>query len=49
VKLDATAAPDAVKSTMRYIAKLTGSMRKDLAAPDKSQNASDTLNDWLTK
>lgn len=49
VKMDATAAPDAMKSTMEYVAKLTVAMKKDLVPAKESQNASDTLSDWLAK
>lgn len=47
-KIDATATPDAVKSTMQYVAKLTSSMQKELAPKEKTaQDASDTLTEWL--
>jgi hypothetical protein len=48
-KLDATAAPDAVRSTMEYVAKLTTVMRKELLPSDtKAEKAStETLDDWL--
>jgi S1-C subfamily serine protease len=47
-KLDATAAPDAVRSTMEYVAKLTTVMKKELATKDtKATSTSDTLDDWL--
>lgn len=49
VKLDATAAPDALKSTMEYIAKLTLTMKKELSSTTQAQNAGDTLTDWLAK
>ncbi|MCA9222312.1 MAG: trypsin-like peptidase domain-containing protein [Planctomycetales bacterium] len=49
VKLDATAAPDAMKSTMQYVAKLTASMKKELTPKEQAQKASDTLNEWLSK
>ena len=49
VKLDATATPDAVKSSMQYVAKLTGMMKKELATAETAETASDTLNDWLSK
>ena len=51
VKLDATATPDAVKSTMEYVAKLTGVMQKQLAPKKKevtTANANETLNEWLS-
>jgi hypothetical protein len=47
VKLDATASGDAVKSTMEYVAKLSASMKKELAPQAQTANASDTLDDWL--
>ncbi len=47
VKIDATASPDAVKSTMEYVAKLTNSMTGQLTPKAKVQDANDTLADWL--
>ncbi len=47
VKLDATASGDAVKSTMEYVAKLSASMKKELAPKAQAANAKDTLKDWL--
>lgn len=48
VKLDATAAPDALRSTLDYVGKLTTIMKKELAPSDgKATAASDTLDDWL--
>lgn len=47
VKIDATASPDAVKSTMEYVAKLTNSMAGQLAPQGKVQDANDTLAGWL--
>ncbi len=49
VKLDATAAPDAVRSTMEYVAELTRTMKKDLQPQQKAETASETLEAWLTK
>jgi hypothetical protein len=47
-KLDATAAPVALRSTMEYVAKLTTIMKKELAPSDtKVAAASDNLDDWL--
>jgi len=47
-KIDATAAPDALRSTMEYVAKLTTIMKKELAPSDgKAAAASDNLDDWL--
>jgi hypothetical protein len=47
VKLDATATPDALRSTMEYVAKLTTSMKKELTADKSAESASDTLSEWL--
>jgi hypothetical protein len=46
-KLDATAAPDALRSTMEYVAKLTTIMKKELAPSDTKVAAADNLDDWL--
>ena len=47
-KLDATATPAAVKSTMEYVAKLTNLSRKDLIPTNEStEDANDTLASWL--
>ena len=47
-KIDATASPDALRSTMEYVAKLTAIMKKELAAKDgKTTVTSDSLDDWL--
>ena len=46
VKMDATAAPDAVQSTMEYVAKLAVVMKKELNTEDAA-TAADTLDDWL--
>lgn len=46
VKLDATAAPDAVQSTMEYVSKLTVAMKKELNKEDAT-TAADTLDSWL--
>ncbi len=44
VKLDATASPEAVRSTTQYVAKLAGLMQKELQAPDtKAKTASDKV------
>ncbi len=47
VKLDATASPGAVKSTMEYVAKLTSESKKELLPKEEAQNASQTLDAWL--
>jgi len=47
VKLDATATPDAVKSTLQYVAKLTAVMKEQLVPKQEAQDATETLNDWL--
>lgn len=47
VKMDATASPDAVKSTMNYVGKLSVTMKKELAPAAKTASSTDTLNSWL--
>jgi len=49
VKIDATASPDAIKSTMDYVAKLTRESKKELLPKGEIKTASQTLDDWLTK
>ena len=49
VKMDATASPDAVKSSMDYVAKLTRTAKKDLLPKEEIQTASQTLDSWLAK
>ena len=49
VKIDATASPDAVKSTMEYVARLTRTAKKDLAPREDVKTASQTLDAWLAK
>lgn len=49
VKLDATASPDAVKSTMEYVAQLTSVSKKTLQPKQDGQTASQTLDAWLAK
>ena len=49
VKMDATASPDAVKSTMEYVAKLTRTAKKELLPKEEVQTASQTLDSWLAK
>ncbi|HZN35652.1 MAG TPA: serine protease [Pirellulaceae bacterium] len=47
-KIDATASPDAVRSTMEYVAKLTAIMKKELTAKDgKATVTADSLDEWL--
>jgi hypothetical protein len=47
-KIDATASPDALRSTMEYVAKLTTIMKKELTPKDgKTAAPSDNLDDWL--
>ncbi len=50
VKIDATASPDALKSTMEYVAKLSAATKKALAKSQKetTANSSDTLDNWLS-
>ena len=50
VKMDATASPDALKSTMDYVARLSAATKKDLAKKDAetaTSNPKDTLDSWL--
>lgn len=46
VKMDATAAPDAVESTMEYVAKLAVAMKKELNTTSTA-SSTETLDDWL--
>ncbi|MDG1897810.1 MAG: serine protease [Fuerstiella sp.] len=46
-KVDATATPGALKSTMEYVAKLTSVSKKELIPATSSKNAADTLDSWL--
>jgi serine protease Do len=46
-KVDATATPVALKSTMEYVAKLTSITKKDLVPPQSSETTADTLDSWL--
>lgn len=47
-KMDATASPDAVRSTIEYVAKLASMMKKELNTTETTaQKASDSLEDWL--
>lgn len=48
VKLDATATPEALKSTMEYVAQLTAVSKKNLTPKETAQNASQTLDSWLS-
>ncbi len=47
-KLDATAAPDAVKSTMAYVAQLARVTGPRLTPQESGRNASQTLDAWLS-
>lgn len=47
-KIDATATPRAIKSTMEYVAKLTNLMKKDLEPATSKSAPADVLNDWLS-
>ena len=49
VKLDATSSPDAVKSTMEYVAKLTSVSKKDFVTKETAKNAQETLDSWLAE
>jgi serine protease Do len=48
-KIDATASPDALRSTMEFVAKLTSIMKKELAEKDGKAVVAktDSLDDWL--
>ena len=46
-KVDATATPGSLKSTMEYVAKLTSVTKKDLIPAVSSKNGADTLDSWL--
>ncbi|HIE96040.1 MAG TPA: serine protease [Planctomycetes bacterium] len=46
-KVDATATPDALKSTMEYVAKLTSITKKDLVPAASTKDPADTLESWL--
>ncbi len=46
-KIDATASPAAVKSTIQYVAKLTAIMKKELVPKQEAQDAAQTLDSWL--
>ncbi|HZZ73923.1 MAG TPA: serine protease [Pirellulales bacterium] len=49
-KIDASAAPDALRSTTEYVAKLTALMKKDLAPKDeKVKNPNEKIDEWLKK
>jgi serine protease Do len=48
-KLDATSAPQAVKSTMEYVAQLTSLSKKSIAPQEHAEKASETLDSWLGK
>lgn len=47
-KIDATASPRAVKSTMEYVAKLTNLTKQDLQPKTSTSAPADVLNDWLS-
>lgn len=49
VKLDATASPEVLKSTMGYVAKYTRTAKKDLLPNEASTTPSQTLDTWLTQ
>jgi hypothetical protein len=49
VKLDATSSPEAVKSTMEYVAKLTSVSKKDFVTKETAKNAQETLDSWLAE
>jgi len=47
-KLDATATPKALKSTMEYVAKLTNLAKKDLAPAAATEDPANVLASWLS-
>lgn len=47
-KVDATATPMALKSTMEYVAKLTSLAKKDLAPASTKEDPANVLNSWLS-
>lgn len=47
-KLDATATPAALKSTMEYVAKLSSLAKKDLTPATTKESPSETLASWLS-
>ena len=50
VKMDATASPDALKSTMDYVARLSAATKKKITKKDAetaTSNPNDTLDSWL--
>jgi hypothetical protein len=47
-KIDATATPMALKSTMEYVAKLSSLAKKDLTPAASTEDPSKLLNSWLT-
>jgi serine protease Do len=47
-KIDATATPRALKSTMEYVARLTNLAKKDLTPEETKEDPASVLNDWLT-
>lgn len=47
-KLDATATPAALKSTMEYVAKLSSLAKKDLSPKTTKESPSETLASWLS-
>lgn len=49
VKLDATASPETLRSTMDYVARLTSAGKQELKQPETPQTASQTLDAWLAQ
>ncbi len=47
-KVDATATPRTLKSTMEYVAKLTNLAKKDLTPTETTVDPASVLNDWLS-
>lgn len=48
-KVDATATPRALKSTMEYVAKLTNIAKKDLAPAESKDSPEQILSSWLSE
>ena len=48
-KVDATATPDALQSTMEYVARLARMAKPDLTPAVTEESPSETLSSWLAK
>lgn len=47
-KVDATATPDALKSVLEYVARLTKSMKKELSPPAETKQTPKSDDDWFS-